>query len=627
MKINLAIDCIDDQALSTSITLYSFLEKNKWFNGKVYIIIPNNSSLTQNARANLTSIYSNLEVINCSANSAFRNHILNHKSDLLAIQKILAASSLFIAEERMLFVSSGCVFFKAISSILNSDPISLSTDSSGNIAGEIFYRKIIISDTLVTDTKLVEFFSSKEDISKILSSEFNVNSTAVFGEKSSRFSDRVFMKMKSSISSLYFIKYDTLQKDARQFTKINQIFLQNKNQVTNKLKKPIFRNGKTLIKSDNTINSPLSKRSPNQSNRKIEEIKNDQRCEIQKKELNRRSASSNQTRKLTKSEIFKLKQSNSKFDCIYKINQGKLKSIATDSTLANMTNYEALKTFTVSSTKKIIELLPNSVISLSVILPYFRAGDIGWVPFEAMIRQENIDFNWEIVIIEEDFENPFELDRILNYSDQLSKVGCAKITYISLRKWIPLSAKWYFLINECSDTSKVVAMNSSDIYFSKLRLSKQYYALTSSNKNWYKLGGNLVYDLGLDFHVKLTSMDPRRTDTCAAAARMDLMKKLPLACIKVNVDSWRYNTLNQATINFYYDNSQDLQLDTVNINGLNNLSLGRSEKIKKVSHPFKECCGSLKNHIPLEVFNKLRESAQYLNSHKSSRDSSNIKLR
>ena len=264
MKINLAIDCIDDHALSTLITLYSFLEKNKWFNGKVYIIIPNNSSLTQNARANLTSIYSNLEVINCSATSAFRNHILNHESDLLAIQKILAVSSLFIAEERMLFVSSGCVFFKAISSILNSNPISLSTDSSGNIAGEIFYRKIIISDTLVTDTKLVEFFSSKEDISKILSSEFNVNSTAVFGEKSSRFNDRVFMKMKSSISPLYFIKYDTLQRDARQFTKINQIFLQNKNQVTNKLKRPIFRNGKTIIKSKSPI-FPVIPEEPNTS--------------------------------------------------------------------------------------------------------------------------------------------------------------------------------------------------------------------------------------------------------------------------------------------------------------------------------------------------------------------------
>jgi len=294
----------------------------------------------------------------------------------------------------------------------------------------------------------------------------------------------------------------------------------------------------------------------------------------------------NFTKKMNIHEIRKLKENNIKLDKAHGININKAKSIASDHSLANMTNYEANIIYEKESETTIldseVDIKYKGEIVLSVVIPYFRAGYIGWVPFESLIRQENINFKWEIIIIEEDFENPFGLDRILEYKDRLTKVGCSRIKYISIKKWLPLSAKWYFLVNACSASSKIVAMNSSDIYCSKLRLSNQYSKLIDSDKNWYKIGGNIVYDIGLDYHVKLTSMNPTRTDTCSAAASMELMKKLPLACIKVNVDGWRYNTLKNVGINFFYDNTMDLQNDTININGLNNLSLNRTKNVKNI---------------------------------------------
>jgi hypothetical protein len=343
------------------------------------------------------------------------------------------------------------------------------------------------------------------------------------------------------------------------------------------------------------------------------------------------SSIKNFTKKMNHYEIRRLKNANLKLDKAHGININKARSIASDHSLANMTNYEALMIYEKESNITIldseVDIKYKGEIVLSVVLPYFRAGYIGWIPFESLKRQENIDFKWEIIIIEEDFENPFGLNKILKYKEDLAKVGCSRIKYISIKKWLPLSAKWYFLVDACSASSKIVAMNSSDIYCSKLRLSKQYSKLINSDKNWYKIGGNIVYDIGLNYHVKLTLMDPNRNDSCSAAASIELMKKLPLACVKVNVDGWRYNTLKNVGINFFYDDTIDLQNDTININGLNNLSLNRAKNVKNIKPPFKKCCDDLCNHIPIEISNMLIESNKHIEEHIKNRSKSKIKLR
>lgn len=338
---------------------------------------------------------------------------------------------------------------------------------------------------------------------------------------------------------------------------------------------------------------------------------------------NKNKNNRNYTKKLSKVEIEKLIQKNKILDKKYNINENK-EIHYKKNLLANMTNFEALNIFENSDKKDII--LNDENPKLSFILPYFRAGFIGWVPFESLIRQENIDFNWEIIIIEENFENPFGLEKILKYKEDLKKVKCCKIRYISLKDWLPLSAKWYFLVNECSESSKIVAMNSSDIYCSKLRLSKQYNNLINSEYNWYKIGGNIVYDINLDKHVKLFSIKKDRTDTCCAAAKKELLEELPLISIKRGVDGWRYNSLKDK-IKFYYDNTMELQNDTININGLNNISLNRESRINSIESPFKKCCSELINHIPKEIYLKLKECKTNIKMHNKNREESNIKIR
>lgn len=249
------------------------------------------------------------------------------------------------------------------------------------------------------------------------------------------------------------------------------------------------------------------------------------------------------------------------------------------------------------------QYLHSSPIELSVVIPYYRAGDIGFIPLESLIRQQNINFFWELIIIEEQFNNPFTFDKLKAYLPKLKRAGCAKVTYYALYEWIPLASKWWFLFQNIDPKSKVVCCNAADIYMSKHRLKRQYDILTSGEFNYHKISGNLVYDIEQMKHVKLM-LEPDRTDTCCQALTARLAKTLPFGSRSSRVDGWRYSHFKGAGLKVFFDTSDTWQ-DTVNINGLNNISTTRQKRIVDIAPPFQSCCDDLSHHIPLEVASML----------------------
>ena len=331
------------------------------------------------------------------------------------------------------------------------------------------------------------------------------------------------------------------------------------------------------------------------------------------------------TKKLTKQQISNIENLNSKIDPIFNINKNKTKSLHNKAMLSNMTNFEALDIFNNHSEKTIISLQSQTKndIVVSVVLPLFRAKNIAWVAFESLIRQENINFYWELVIIEENFDDPFGLDNILKYKEQLKNIGCVTISYISLNKWLPLSAKWFFLIQESNEFSKMIALCAADMYQSKLRLSKQYNTLIETENNWYKLSQNVFYDLESNKHA-IYPVPEDKNDSCCVMVSKSLADNLPLVCIKRHVDSWLYNSLLKCGLKFFYDTSSDLKNDTINVHGINNLSIHRNEKMKDISAPYKKCCDHLENHLPKEIIDRFQHSIKFLSHHKNLAKNSKI---
>lgn len=269
-----------------------------------------------------------------------------------------------------------------------------------------------------------------------------------------------------------------------------------------------------------------------------------------------------------------------------------------------------------------------SDVRLSVIIPYYRAGYVGWIPFESLIRQIDVNFQWELLIIEENFDNPFGCSQAWQYWDRLQKIGCRRLSYYGLSEWMPLSVKWYYLSNSVDENSEVICCNAADIYMSRRRLSAQFNALSGQSEyNWHKIAGSISYDLESDTHVKLFPIDKNRSDSCCRAARTELFKQLPLIRRNVGVDGWTYNSL-RSQIKFYYDTSEDLWRETINITGLNNISHKRGECIRQVTPPLARCCDDLSAHLPPEVARRLIDCRKHLDDHKALlKDTPNIRSR
>lgn len=81
---------------------------------------------------------------------------------------------------------------------------------------------------------------------------------------------------------------------------------------------------------------------------------------------------------------------------------------------------------------------------LTCALPLYRAQDIAWLALESLCRQEDIDFEWELIVIEESAPLAFGEANLRAYEKRLAEVGCrTPITYIGLSDWIPLAQKWH----------------------------------------------------------------------------------------------------------------------------------------------------------------------------------------
>ncbi len=117
---------------------------------------------------------------------------------------------------------------------------------------------------------------------------------------------------------------------------------------------------------------------------------------------------------------------------------------------------------------KIYEWKNNKVkgnILLTVALPVYRGKKIIWLALESLRRQTNINFLWELIIIEESGES-FKI--VEEFLCKFPK--CARVVYKSLGKRILLIDKWIQIGKLSARTSKVYVLQAADCYSPPKRL-------------------------------------------------------------------------------------------------------------------------------------------------------------
>jgi hypothetical protein len=268
------------------------------------------------------------------------------------------------------------------------------------------------------------------------------------------------------------------------------------------------------------------------------------------------------------------------------------------------------------------------MIELTVCLPIFRGKYIAWVALESLCRQENIDFDWELIIAEEQFDEHLGLKEIDKYRGRLKKIRCKRLKYIPLKKWMPLSAKLVMMIDNRTEASKYYLDIGADNYSPPLRLKYQY-DLLSKNKDiyWCAIGRNITYDIKTErtFLSLSDSLDTVRGDGTARAVRMDIMKNFNITHRKSGIDGAIFKFVRKFVEaqgkkfvpHLIFDDN--IWMHGLNVHGLNNLTTGgyREKYFANKNRPsyIVDCPINIQDTIPPDIVKKLRKLKKFLGLH------------
>ena len=220
---------------------------------------------------------------------------------------------------------------------------------------------------------------------------------------------------------------------------------------------------------------------------------------------------------------------------------------------------------------------------LTVALPIYRCKDIIWLVMEALCRQKNIDFDWEILSIEEQ-DGQVGIGTLSAYADRLKAIGCKRFVHWSIDKWMPLSKKWYNIAHVMSQTSLCFLLQGADDFPQPYRLKETCDIFQSGSPDWVRTPLGLFYDIASGA-VALLERNGCGRDM---AIRAELIKKLPFRDKARSVDHWIYYSLQAAKKSSLkvFINKTSRWTEGFCTAGLNNISRERSELIRKHKGPF-----------------------------------------
>lgn len=268
------------------------------------------------------------------------------------------------------------------------------------------------------------------------------------------------------------------------------------------------------------------------------------------------------------------------------------------------------------------------MIEISVIAPLFRAKYIAWLAFEGLALQEGIDFDWELIIAEEQqTEEVFGEEEVMRFKDRLEAIRCKKIEYIPLQIHISLGSKLNRLYQACDENSKLIFQASADQFSAKQRLSTLY-ALYEKypEADYYVPKAGIVYDLLSDRAiVRDPEINIAKSDVAGTASKTSFLKKAGplLGGVRRQLDTatWKAYGRVKGSAPVVARDTSDMWKYGLNTDGLNNISnrtivFDAFDNLPKPLIAVTPDVADLNETIPEHVMNFLKERKEYIHLHK-----------
>ena len=247
-------------------------------------------------------------------------------------------------------------------------------------------------------------------------------------------------------------------------------------------------------------------------------------------------------------------------------------------------------------------------MDMTVAMPFYRAKYIGWLPFESLIRQNNIDFEWELLLIEEDNNESFGYEAIENYIPRLKELGCKQIFYEKLNEWVPLAYKIGMLIKYSK--GDILTFAVADYYSAPMRLKSCYDAF-KNNIDWYRDSKLIFYD------IETEELAVRRVSSrgaCCKAVKRNIVDQIKIDSDRwKGIDGWFYKQCYKVkSMKQYVNINWEHGLNT---HGFGNLTPERGSKLNNHSHKFIKYHKNLEQIVPIEIVQRLKKSKKQLQNH------------
>jgi len=218
-------------------------------------------------------------------------------------------------------------------------------------------------------------------------------------------------------------------------------------------------------------------------------------------------------------------------------------------------------------------------IELVCALPMYNSSKIGWLALESLCRQKGVNFNWELIILE-DGENYMGCEEILKYSDRLASAGCVSIDYEYSSEKIPLATKWKKIAERASNKKSDFLLVAADCYSQPFRLSETHEILKHSE--WVNSPLGPFYHIPTESIAIFDQSCTKHPCGLNMATKTNLVIDLPSDGPASGIDGWMFKNI-EKNLKRELITSQNFSENWkkgVDTDGFNNISSRRYQRIK-----------------------------------------------
>jgi len=220
-----------------------------------------------------------------------------------------------------------------------------------------------------------------------------------------------------------------------------------------------------------------------------------------------------------------------------------------------------------------ITTILGTFTTLSVALPIFNGNKIAWLALESLCNQSDVDFDWELLVCEEEHENMVGEEYIQKYASRLAEKRCCRILYMSLPEKVTLAKKWQLIGSHIAPTSKAFVLQAADCYSPSKRLSLSYKAI-QNGVDWYDIKYGYFYSL-ISKRVILYRYNGRTN--LNMAFKSEYARTIPDTDLTAGIDNFLLTHCESKNQSISIMHDSYLFEDSVDVHGANNISIKREE--------------------------------------------------